>query len=60
MKSLDLLKIAEPLAIPFERIARALSFANGTPVDRIAGDLRAREKQSEGKQKLAMRTRPKD
>jgi hypothetical protein len=45
---------------PLKRIARALSVANGKPVDRIAGNLGAREKQSEGKQKLAMRTRPKD
>jgi uncharacterized membrane protein len=47
-KSLDLLqRIAERLGVPFEKDRKSIELANETPVDEIARDLRAREKQEE-------------
>jgi uncharacterized membrane protein len=47
-KSLDLLqRIADQLGVPFEKDRKSIELANETPVDEIARDLRAREKQEE-------------
>jgi uncharacterized membrane protein len=47
-RSLDLLqRIAERLDIPFEKDRKSVELANETPVDEIARDLRAREKQED-------------